>query len=589
MKSTPLATGDELSGASQTMPSEKRGGTHQAPARTPLSPPGIFVRLFALFAALISLWALATPLMAFPDEPAHTIKAAAVVRGQITVEEGASFGHGVHVKVPSYIANLDAQGCYKYSPDTPAQCAPEIPRDDNFETIGVTTAGTYNPMYYWLVGLPSLLFSGAPALYGMRIVSALMTAAFFAAGFTALSQLSKPRLPVIMACIGMTPMVLFLGSGINPNSLEVAATMAAFSGFIVLLDNAARPAKVRPAIVTVVVASAILANTRQVSLVWLLCVLVVGLFFFKRTAIATAFRSKYVLTAVAVTVPPVLLGIAWILLMLNAPASAGVAPIGIINPMPGVRPDQGFVTMLDRFFSFFPQYIGVMGWLDSRLPDVVIMFWDFLFVAALLLPLTMRPLRQAAGFWVALGMLLVVPAILQAQLISSMGLIWQGRYNLPLVMVVFISVGMAARSLPITETFHARAVSRVVIAAAVVAHTVGFAYILRRYVVGIAELGNWQIMITNPKWQPPFGWPLLCLLYFVLLVLAARSLYAYIYPGSQILAWSGRTVAASGPLAWIRSRALGFRAEVAPAEAPGAELQPADRGAAGKSTAQPGT
>jgi hypothetical protein len=537
--------------------------------------------------------------MAFPDEPAHTIKAAAVVRGQITVEEGASFGHGVHVRVPSYIANLDAQGCYKYRPDAPAQCAPEIPRDDNFETIGVTTAGTYNPMYYWLVGLPSLLFSGAPALYGMRIISALITAAFFAAGFTALSQLSRPRLPVLMACIGMTPMVLFLGSGINPNSLEVAATMAAFSGFIVLLDNASQPARVRPAIVTVVVSSAVLANTRQVSLVWLLCVLVVGLFFFKRTAIVAAFRSKYVLTAVAITVPPVLLGIAWILLMLNAPASAGVAPIGIINPMPGVRPDQGFVTMLDRFFSFFPQYIGVMGWLDTPLPDVVFMFWNFLFVAALLLPLTIKPLRQAAGYWVALGMLLVVPAVLQAQLISSMGLIWQGRYNLPLVMVVFIAVGMAARSLPITATIHARAVSRVVIIAAAAAHVIGFAYILRRYVVGIAELGNWQIMITNPKWQPPFGWPLLCLLYAVLLVLAAQSLYAYLYPGSRLLAGPARILAATQPLARIRAR--GSRPEPQPAEAPGTapqptdvdaagtELQPADRGAAVKSMDQPGT
>jgi hypothetical protein len=239
-----------------------------------------------------------------------------------------------------------------------------------------------------------------------------------------------------------------------------------------------------------------------------------------------------------------------------------------------------------------------MGWLDSPLPDVVLMFWNFLFVAALLLPLTLRPLRKAAGYWVALGMLLVVPAILQAQLISAMGLIWQGRYNLPLVMVVFISVGLAARSLAVTETFRARSVSRVVIVAAAVAHIIGFAYILRRYVVGIAELGNWQIMITNPKWQPPFGWPLLCLLYVVLLALAAQSLYAYLYPGSRLLAWPARLVAPAGPLAWIRSRA-GSHAQVTPAKAPNTDqqpsqapdpaLQPADRGAASRSVDQPGT
>jgi hypothetical protein len=281
-----------------------------------------------------------------------------------------------------------------------------------------------------------------------------------------------------------------------------------------------------------------------------------------------------------------------------------VAPIGIINPMPGVRPDQGFVTMVDRFFSFFPQYIGIMGWLDSRLPDVVMMFWDFLFVAALLLPLTIRPVRQAAGYWVALGMLLVVPAVLQAQLVTTMGFIWQGRYNLPLVMVVFISVGLAARSLPVTESFHARAVSRVVITAAAVAHMIGFAYILRRYVVGIAELGNWQIMITNPKWQPPFGWPLLCVLYLVLLVLAAQSLYAYIYPGARLLSLPARLGGASAPLARLKSRPAGSRptgstvavppaaaqgAELQPTHATDTELQPAERGVPRRIVDQPGS
>lgn len=558
MKATELAIGDDRRTAPGSQPPAEAEASRPAAAPKRLSPQRIFLRLFALFGMLISLWALATPLMAFPDEPAHAIKAAAVVRGQVTVQEGASFGHGVHVRVPSYMANLGAQGCYKYRLDTPANCAPEVP-NDNFETIGVTTAGTYNPMYYWLVGLPSLVFSGAPALYIMRIVSSLMIAAFFAAGFTALTQLSRPRLPVIMASVGTTPMMLFLGSGINPNALEIAATMAAFSGFIVLLDNAERPKTVLPALVTVVVASAILANTRQVSLIWLLCVLIIGLFFFKRTTIAAAFRSKYVLTAVALTVPPVLLGITWIFLMLDAPASAGVAPLGIINPMPGVRADQGFVTMLDRFFSFFPQYVGVMGWLDSPLPPVVMMFWNFLFVAALLLPLIIRPLRQTAGYWIALGMLLVVPALLQAQLITSMGLIWQGRYNLPLVIVVFISAGMAARSLRVSQSDNAIAVGRVVIAATVLAHLVGFAYILRRYVVGIAELGNWQIMITNPKWQPPFGWPLLCLVYLILLVIAAQSLHAYIFPGSRLFKWPAKVAASAGALAGGRSRPAGSR------------------------------
>ncbi len=208
--------------------------------------------------------------MAYPDEPSHTIKAAAVARGQFAVQEGQSFGHGVHVQVPSYIANLSAQTCTAFKRDVTAACAPAVPMDDNYLTIGVTSAGLYNPMYYWVVGLPSLFLTGAPAIIGMRIASALLCTAFLAAGLTALTKLRNPKWPVAAALVAITPMVLFLCSGINPNSLEVAATMAAFCGLLVCLESSARLPEVKPAIATVGVSVAVLANTRNVSLVWLL-------------------------------------------------------------------------------------------------------------------------------------------------------------------------------------------------------------------------------------------------------------------------------------------------------------------------------
>lgn len=65
------------------------------------SAAGIFGRIFLLLSAITVLWSLATPLMAYPDEPVHTIKAAAVARGQILPAPGTSYGHGVHVQVPS--------------------------------------------------------------------------------------------------------------------------------------------------------------------------------------------------------------------------------------------------------------------------------------------------------------------------------------------------------------------------------------------------------------------------------------------------------------------------------------------------------
>jgi hypothetical protein len=43
-----------------------------------------FVVAFLVFAAVGTSWLVATPLMGVPDEPPHAVRAAAVVRGEIT-------------------------------------------------------------------------------------------------------------------------------------------------------------------------------------------------------------------------------------------------------------------------------------------------------------------------------------------------------------------------------------------------------------------------------------------------------------------------------------------------------------------------
>lgn len=503
-------------------------------------PVKLFFRVFALFALLASLWAVATPLMAYPDEPSHTIKAAAVARGQFMVQEGQSFGHGVHVQVPSYIANLSAQTCTAFKREVTASCAPAIPTNDNYLTLGVTSAGLYNPMYYWLVGLPSLVLTGTPALLGMRIVSALLATAFLAAGLTALTRLRRPKWPVTAAAVALTPMVFFLSSGINPNSLEVAATMAVFCGLLVCLENARQLTRVKPAIVTVGISAAVLANTRNVSLVWLLVAFIVAVSFYGFRRLWSLFRDRRVLTAIACIVVGMGLGMLWIVLMLFAPGSTAAAPEGISNLVEGVPPHQAFLTMMDRAFDFVAQYIGVMGWLEVPAPQAVIQFWSMLLILALLVPFVARPRRNAVGFWIALGALALVPAVIQAGLISTVGFIWQGRYNMPLFMITVIAAGMAIRFRSFNATPGFQSLARVVITVGGIAHLYTFVYVLRRYVVGLRDISNWQVMITNPGWQPPFGWILLTLAYAVLVYVGASALYAYLFSGQRLIRWSRR-------------------------------------------------
>lgn len=499
------------------------------------SAAGIFGRIFLLLSAITVLWSLATPLMAYPDEPVHTIKAAAVARGQILPAPGTSYGHGVHVQVPSYIANLQAQTCFTFQREKTAACAPDVAADDNYLTLGVTSAGLYNPMYYWIVGFPSLFMSGAPAIFVMRIFSALISAAFYAAGFTALSRLRHPKWPIAAAAVAMTPMVFFLSSGINPNSLEVAATMAAFCGFLVVLENSSQLRVVRPAVIAVAVSCAALANTRSVSLVWLLCAFIVAGLCYRWKDFTALFRNKVVVIMIALAAVGVALGLLWNVLMLNAPPSAGEAPLGISNATGNVRPYNAFLTMLDRTFDFMAQYVGVMGWLESALPQAVYMFWNMLLVLVLLLVFLVRHWRLQMAFLTAIAMLVLVPSVMQAALVSSVGFIWQGRYSMPLFMIAVIAAGMCIRFRRFPTGRSSEAMARLLLIAGIVAHVYGFLYVLRRYVVGIPDTGNWQTMITVPGWQPPLTWEGLTLAYAAVCVVAAAMLFGYLYPGRTFL------------------------------------------------------
>lgn len=537
------ATGESVSAAA----SARRRYTLSPDTRAGLR---FFLPVFGLFSLLITIWIAATPLMAYPDEPAHTIKAAAVARGQFFPGPGESYGHGVHVEVPSYIANVQSQMCFAFKKADTANCAPEIPLDDTYTTIGVTSAGLYNPFYYWLVGLPSLVMSGAPALFAMRIVSGLLSAAFYAAAFTALSRLRNPKWPLIAASISVTPMVFFLSTGINPNSLEVAASMAAFCGLVCVLENSRQLRRARPGILTVGLATATLANTRNVSLLWLLCGVIVACSFFKFADIKAMFKNRLVIVVTAAASVAVALGIAWNFLMLRAPASAGEAPLGISNVNGEIRPYNAFLTMLDRAFDYVSQYIGVAGWLDTPMPQAVFMFWNMLAMAALLMVFLVRPYRLQIGFWIALAMLAVVPSALQAALVNSSGYIWQGRYSLPLFSIALISAGLAFRFHALPPSERVRRLTRIVILAACAAHLYGFVYVLRRYVVGLTDSGNWQTMVTVPSWQPPLTWEGLTLLFGIVLLYASAKFFSHLFPGHNLIP----------PLSRLREKIMDARA-----------------------------
>ena len=129
------------------------------------------------------------------------------------------------------------------------------------------------------------------------------------------------------------------------------------------------------------------------------------------------------------------------------------------------------------------EMIGNFGWLDTPAPTYTIFVWlmglGFVVVGGLLVA-ARRDLAVLVGLLIAA---VVVPVLLEARSVSEKGLIWQGRYTLPLAVGVPILAAFAATRAADEDGAAIRVRSIVpLIVLIVTAHWAAFAWAERRSV-----------------------------------------------------------------------------------------------------------
>lgn len=464
----------------------------------PPRPWIVFLVSWLLFAVIAGLWAIATPIAAAPDEPAHAIKAAATVRGDLLGEPGPE---GRIVQVPQYIAYLHAQTCTAANDEVPASCIMPVPGDPGQLVQSATTAGLYNPLYYLIVGWPTLLGVGDGAIYAMRLLSALLTTLFLALTAMLLASWSGRVLPFIALGAATTPMVLFLAGTVNPNGPEITATLAAFTGVlsVVLRPD---PARLAGRAAVVAVAGSVAANMRGLSPLWLAVALLVPFALIGWQRIRELWRERAIKTAVIVVAATTAFAVGWFLFTNNTAPAADLDPEE--TPYLGSSPLVGFFGMLARIGGNLSQMVGVFGWLDTAAPQEVYGFWALLGGSLVLWALA---LGRGRAFWfvASLGIAFVVlPALAQAAFITTGGWIWQGRYSLPLLVILFVGAAAVLTGAFGGLSLRTRRILLVTGTAGwAFAQVYTFGLVLHRYAIG-AE-GSVIQTLTDPLWQPPGG------------------------------------------------------------------------------------
>ncbi|WP_327057467.1 DUF2142 domain-containing protein [Glaciihabitans sp. GrIS 2.15] len=480
----------------------------------------VFVVAWVLLSALAVCWSIATPISGAPDEPAHIIKAAAVARGEIA---GKPSPTGQVVHVPQYIAHTPALTCYAFHPQVLPTCS-AAPTGDQWKTVRSTTsAGLYNPLYYAVVGWPSLIFHDDSGVYAMRIVSGLISSLFLAVTLMLIWTWQRRWLPVLGFAVAATPMVFFLDGVVNPNSLETTATLAAFTAVLSIIRSP-HPRLLTERATIAMVSAAVAVNMRGLSPLWVAIAVLAPFLLVSWSETRELAKKREVKIAIVVIAIAAVVAVAWIALS-NSLAAGLTAPQTAVSGLGvGASPLRGFEEIFVGTFDYGQGIVGEFGWLDTPAPTPVFFVWSAFIAALFVAGVVFLRGRSLVFALTLIGGIVLLPPLTQAVYITGGGIIWQGRYALPLFVCVVLGLAkVLSERMPVPEGSAHRRLVGLVLTAWGLAQFYSFAVALKRYAVG-ASLTSWKKLLVDPTWSPPGGTILILALTAVVVVVATLML-----------------------------------------------------------------
>lgn len=383
--------------------------------------------MVALVLAVVA--ALATPLMGLPDEPAHTVHAVAVVRGEVagadSVRTDAATGWTrteTTVEVPAaYAALPELPTCFAFRAEASATCAPPVSDDAGPPTAAVTTVGTYAPPWYALVGWPSLVLDPASALVAMRVAAAVLFAAMLAVAAVAIRRVGAGAWGLLGLAAAVPPVAVHLAGGINPSGTEVAAAVALWATSAALVVGAPSRADVVRWVVTGVAVAVI----RPLGPALAIGIPVVTLLVLGGRPRELAVRTPALRWGAGAVAAALVASLGW---------SAWRGTLSAFSGFPA--PELGVAEVVRRSLGLVPErlveMVGVVGWSDVGLHPILVLAW--LVVVAGVVVAALGAAGSAGRWWlVALGVgVLVLPILADLRSAAQIGFVWQGRYTLPI-------------------------------------------------------------------------------------------------------------------------------------------------------------
>ncbi len=332
-----------------------------------------------------------------------------------------------------------------------------------------TSAATYPPAYYAVVGGVTRVAGTEQSVLSYRLISALIGAALLTLALWFMRRAGGRN--AALALIALSPMTIFIIASINPASTELAGTLLLW-GYVAALLTGDQVAGRRQLLLASSIAAGIVL-VRPVALPWV-AIAIAAYLLLERRAFTTDRRATTRLLVVSSLplVAAVALSSAW----------SRYAGVGLTDDKYVVADSTAALVRvgLGRTSELFRQAFGTLGWLDTALPAPTYALWVacLVLIATLVAFCTDRRIKLTlaaiAAIWVFYPAIYVV--------LAKTPLVWQGRYNLPLLGGVAMCGVLAARASAWPSP--ADTIARFCAGSWVVIEVVAFYQALRRFMVG---------------------------------------------------------------------------------------------------------
>lgn len=456
------------------------------------------------YALLGSAWLVANPPGAAPDEPAHYLKALAAGRGELRLESRPPVPADVDalpqtlrwqlqtsrlVEVPSRVDPTDLP-CPAFHPEVSAGCQRHRLPPPPGRIERTTIVGTYQPFTYVVPGL-FMRLGGDPGTT-MRLGRAgfwLLSLVFVAVAALLVWSPDDPAYSLVGLLVAVTPAVLFMGSSLSANGLEIAAGLC----FAAAMVRVARDrGSSNWAWGAAAASGTVLPLARVTGLVWvsLGVLLPVALLGF-RPVVAILRRAGWrAVAAISAVAVGMVSSLVW---------EVAVQPHPVRGIGASIRDVPGEVRELPVILD---QAIGVFGWLDTRMSRPAYLLWKALLLGLIVVAFFVagRRHRLVVGGLVLAGAIVTVGV---GVLNRPTGFGAQGRYVLPFLVAVPLAAGevlFAGRRRP---SFRPRWLPVLVAATVAVVQADAWYTNARRYAVGLP--GPFDF-VGRAAWAPPLGW-----------------------------------------------------------------------------------